>query len=249
MAKVQLLPWLWGAIGVAALIAMLVLTPLSLAGLLAGVAYVLASTLLLSVGIARRGMTRLGAANAATATRSLLVGLVTSLVVTSFTQPVPLPLLIGLAVVALLLDGVDGWLARRFGAESPLGARFDMEVDAYLMLALSVFDARGLGWWIVAIGLMRYAFVAAGWVLPWLRGQLPPRYWRKIVTAVAGIALTLAATGWVSPPIGQIALGVALLLLIESFGRDVIWLFRRRRSYRASHLQRLPAERLERNLD
>ena len=249
MAKVQLLPWLWGAIGVVALVAMLLVTPLSLAGWLAGVTYIVVSSLLLSVGLARRGMTRVGVANAATATRSLLVGLVTSLVVTSFTQAIPVPLLIGLAVVALLLDGVDGWLARRFGSESALGARFDMEVDAYLMLVLSVFDARGLGWWIVAIGLMRYAFVAAGWVLPWLRGQLPPRYWRKVVTAVAGIALTLAATGWVSPLIGQITLGVALLLLIESFGRDVIWLFRRRRSYRASHVPRLPEEQLGRDLD
>ena len=229
MAKVQLLPWLWGVAGVAVLVVLLRVTPLSLAGWLAGATYIVVSSLLLSVGLARRGMTSLGPANAATATRSLLVGLITSLVVTSFAQPIPLPLLIGVAAVALLLDGVDGWLARRFGSESPLGARFDMEVDAFLMLVLSVFDARGLGWWILAIGLMRYAYVAAGWVLPWLRGQLPPRYWRKVVTAVSGIALTLAATGWVSPLIGQMLLGVALLLLIESFGRDVIWLFRRRR--------------------
>jgi hypothetical protein len=96
---------------------------------------------------------------------------------------------------------------------------------------------------------MRYAYVAAGWVLPWLRGQLPPRYWRKVVTAVSGIALTLAASGLVSALIGQIVLGTALLLLIESFGRDVIWLFRRRHSFRPSHLRRLPEEQLERDLD
>jgi phosphatidylglycerophosphate synthase len=230
MAKVQLLPWIWGAIGVAVLVAMFLVTPLSLVGWLAGVAYVLVSNLLLSLGLRRRGMTRLGPANAATATRSLLVGFIISLVVTSFTLPIPVPLLIGLTATALLLDAVDGLLARRFGSESPLGARFDMEVDAFLMLVLSVFDARSLGWWILAIGLMRYAFVAAGWVLPWMRAQLPPRYWRKVVTAVAGIALTLAATGWGSPLVGQITLGVALLLLVESFGRDVIWLFRRRHS-------------------
>ena len=32
--------------------------------------------------------------------------------------------------VALSLDGVDGWLARREGLVSAFGARFDMEVDA-----------------------------------------------------------------------------------------------------------------------
>lgn len=227
MTNVQLLPWAWAASGIAALIALIFLVPLSPAGFLAGAIYVIVSSLLVCLGLGRRGMTRLGPANAATATRSVLVGLVTSLVVTSFTQPIPVAVLVELTVVALLLDAVDGWLARRFHSDTQLGARFDMEVDAYLMLILSVFDARTLGWWILAIGLMRYAFVAVGWVAPWLRGALPPRYWRKIVTAVSGIALTFGATGWL-PLAAVIVLGAALLLLIESFGRDVIWLFRRR---------------------
>jgi hypothetical protein len=110
MAKVQLLPWLWGAIGVAALVAMLIVTPLSLAGWVAGVAYILVSNLLLSLGLRRRRMTRLGSANAATATRSLLVGLIASLVVTAFSGPIPVPLLIVLTAIALILDAVDGWL-------------------------------------------------------------------------------------------------------------------------------------------
>jgi phosphatidylglycerophosphate synthase len=233
MAKVQLRPWVWAAAGIALLGALIFVTPLSLAGFLAGATYLLVSSLLVSLGLGRRGMTRLGPANAATATRSMLVAFVTSFVVSSFTQPIPVPLLIGLTVVALVLDAVDGWLARRFRSESELGARFDMEVDAFLMLVLSAYDARYLGWWIIAIGLMRYAFVAVGWVLPWMRAQLPPRYWRKIVTAVAGIGLTLAATGWFPLAVDAIVLGVALLLLIESFGRDVIWLFRQRHADRA----------------
>ena len=232
MVNVQLRPWVWAASGIALLGALFFVIPLSLAGCLAGATYLVVSSLLVSLGLGHRGMTRLGPANAATATRSMLVGLITSFVVTSFTRPIPVPLLIGLTVVALLLDAVDGWLARRFRSESELGARFDMEVDAFLMLVLSAYDARYLGWWIVAIGLMRYAFVAVGWVLPWTRTQLPPRYWRKIVTAVAGIALTLAATGWFPLAVDAIVLGVALLLLIESFGRDVIWLWRQRHSSR-----------------
>ncbi len=230
MAKVQLLPWFWGLSGIALLVALFFVIPLSPVGFLTGVTYLLGSSLLVSLGLGRRRMTRLGPANAATATRSALVGFITSLAVTSFTRPIPVPLLIGLTVAALLLDAVDGWLARRFGSESELGARFDMEVDAFLMLVLSVFDARDFGWWVLTIGLMRYAFVAVGWLLPWLRARLPPRYWRKVVTAVAVIALTLAATGWMPHPAGTIALGVALLLLVESFGRDVVWLILRRYS-------------------
>ena len=39
-------------------------------------------------------------------------------------------LLVALAAVALVLDAVDGRVARRTGTVSPFGARFDMEVDA-----------------------------------------------------------------------------------------------------------------------
>ena len=96
-------------------------------------------------------------------------------------------MLVTLAVVALALDAVDGWVARRTGTASPLGARFDGEVDAFLILVLSVYVARSAGAWVLAIGAARYAFLAAGWLLPWMREPLPPRYWRKVVAATQGI--------------------------------------------------------------
>ncbi|MCU1556842.1 MAG: CDP-alcohol phosphatidyltransferase family protein [Microbacteriaceae bacterium] len=79
----------------------------------------------------------------------------------------------------------------------------------------------------LAIGVMRYAFVAAGWIFPWLRRQLPFRYWRKVVTAVQGIALTIAGIGLL-PVLDVLLVAIALALLVESFGRDVIWLAWRR---------------------
>ena len=100
-----------------------------------------------------------------------------------------------MSAVALVLDDVDGRVARRTGTASPLGARFDMEVDAFLILVLSVYVARSVGSWVLAIGLARYAYVAAGWVLPWLREPVPPRYWGKVVAAIQGIVLTIAASG------------------------------------------------------
>jgi hypothetical protein len=44
-----------------------------------------------------------------------------------------------------------------------------------------------------------------------------------VVTAVQGIALTLAASG-LAPGIAGVLVAVALALLVESFGRDVLWL-------------------------
>ena len=39
------------------------------------------------------------------------------------------------AAAALILDGVDGWLARRSGMASDFGADFDLEVDTLFVLA------------------------------------------------------------------------------------------------------------------
>jgi phosphatidylglycerophosphate synthase len=197
-------------------------------GWMAALAYLAVSNALL-IGALRRARTpRLGWANAITATRSTLVAIITGLVAASFVAPVPVPLLIGLVVPALILDAVDGWVARLTGTMSELGARFDMEVDAFLLLVLSAYVAPILGLWVLAIGLMRYAFVVAGWMLPWLRRRLPYRYWRKVVTAAQGIALTLAASGLI-PAFAGVVVGLALVLLLESFGRDVVWLALRSR--------------------
>lgn len=192
----------------------------------AGAAYGVGSCGALARGLRRAGARGLGPADRVTLTRSVLVGAVTALVVDGFDRPVPVGLLVALAAVALLLDAVDGRVARRTGTVSALGARFDMEVDAFLLLALSVHVAPDAGAWVLAVGGMRYAFVAAGWVLPWMRAALPPRRWRKVVAATQGVVLTAAAL--LPAPAATVLLVAALTLLVESFGRDVRWLWRHR---------------------
>ena len=134
--------------------------------------------------------------------------------------------LVTLSVLALVLDAVDGLVARRTSTATPLGARMDGEVDAFLILLLSIIVSRDYGWWVLAIGAARYALLLAGWLIPWLAAPLPPRYWRKVVAAVQGIVLTVAASGVPGRLAGMFAVAAALLLLAESFGRDVIWLYR-----------------------
>ena len=231
MARVHLTPWGWVLGGGAALAGTDLAAGLSPLGWAAGALWLLGSTTLLTIGLVRRRMRRFGPANAVTGTRSALVAVVTALTATSFTQPIPTALLVGVTVPALALDAVDGWMARRTGTASELGARFDMEVDAFLLLVLSVYVAPALGLWVLAIGGLRYAFVVAGWMLPWMRATLPFRYWRKVVTAYAGIALAVAASGLL-PSLDSLLVGVALLLLVESFTRDTVWLIRRRRAPR-----------------
>ncbi len=168
-----------------------------------------------------------------TLTRMLLIAGVTGLVADSFSRPVSITALVTLSAVALALDAVDGQVARRTGTATPLGTRIDGEADAFLILVLSIAVSQDYGGWVLAIGAARYAFLLAGWLIPWLRAPLPPRFWRKVVAAVQGVVLTVAVSGVTSRLVGMIAVAVALLLLAESFGRDVIWLYRAGASPRA----------------
>ncbi|OXY90237.1 CDP-alcohol phosphatidyltransferase family protein [Streptomyces diastatochromogenes] len=200
------------------------------AGWLTGLAFAFATWAVLSRALHRSRLSSFGPANRVTLGRATLVGGVTALVADSFESAPPVTLLVALTAVALLLDGVDGKVARRTGTSSALGARFDMEVDAFLILVLSVYVSMQLGPWVLLIGGMRYAFVAAARVAPWLNAPLPPSFARKTVAALQGICLLLAGADLL-PHMAN--LGIALLSLgslVWSFGRDVLWLWRNSRA-------------------
>ncbi|HJQ43602.1 MAG TPA: CDP-alcohol phosphatidyltransferase family protein [Jatrophihabitantaceae bacterium] len=175
------------------------------------------------LGVARQLVA--GWANRITSLRAVLVLAVTALVGDAYAGAQHVWVMLGLCTAALLLDGVDGPVARRSNTESAFGARFDMEVDAFLIFVLSCFDARAFGAWVLLLGGARYLFVAAGWCAPWLRLPVPPRFWRKVVAAAVGIVLAVAAADVLPHWAATLALVGALLLLVESFGRDVRYLW------------------------
>jgi phosphatidylglycerophosphate synthase len=199
---------------------------LGLAGWIAGLATGTAATALIAAARMRSDEPTLHPADWVTMTRALLTAGVAGLVADSFRGPVSITALVTLSIVALILDAVDGQVARRTGTATPLGGRIDGEIDALLILLLSIAVSRDYGSWVLIIGAARYALLLAGWLIPWLAAPLPPRYWRKVVAAVQGIVLTIAVSGVLSLLTGLIAVAAALLLLAESFGHDVIWLYR-----------------------
>ncbi|MGV9931051.1 CDP-alcohol phosphatidyltransferase family protein [Streptomyces olivaceoviridis] len=202
------------------------------AGWLTGLAFAFATWAVLSRAVHRSRLRSFGPANRVTLGRTTLVGGVTALVADSFESAPPVTVLVALTAVALLLDGVDGKVARRTGTSSALGARFDMEVDAFLILVLSVYVSTRLGPWVLLIGGMRYAFVAAARFAPWLSAPLPPSFARKTVAAIQGICLLLAGSELLPDPAGLAVVLLALGSLVWSFGRDVLWLWRNARAVR-----------------
>ncbi|WP_295042854.1 CDP-alcohol phosphatidyltransferase family protein [uncultured Paracoccus sp.] len=136
----------------------------------------------------------------------------------------------GVAGLALVLDGLDGALARRSGLASRLGARFDIEVDAALalILALHIIAGTAVGAEILVLGLTRYAFEAAGLAWPWLRADLPDRRWRKAICVVQIATLILLQTPLPDRDQAIPLARLAALLLVASFAVDIRWLWRHR---------------------
>lgn len=166
---------------------------------------------------------RLGPADRVTLVRAVLSTVVAVLALASLGRYVDPWLVIAVAGVALVLDRVDGEVARRTGTASDFGARFDMETDAYLLAALSVYVAPHVGWWVLLIGAARYLFLLAQALVPRLRRPAPPRRWCKVVAVVQGVTLAVAASPVLPLWVDTALLAVALALLAESFvheGRD-----------------------------
>ena len=199
---------------------------LGFVGWIAGLATGFGATALIAAARRRSDQSTIFPADWVTLTRAVLCAPIAGLVAASFGRLVPITALVALSSIALALDAVDGQVARRTDTATSLGGRIDGEVDAFLILLLSIAVSRTYGSWVLAIGAARYVLLLAGWLIPWLAAPLPPRYWRKVVAAVQGIVLTVAVSGLLDRLIGMIAVAAALLLLAESFGRDVIWLYR-----------------------
>jgi phosphatidylglycerophosphate synthase len=190
-------------------------------------AYAVLAGVVAAAASLRPGRARFGLANQVTLLRSGLVCLVGGALLASG-QALGWTLA-GLIAVALALDAVDGWLARRLQLVSSFGARFDVEVDALLLLilALLVWQAGRVDAWVLAIGLLRYGFVLAGRVQPWLGAPLPPSRRRKIVCAQQGVTLMLCLLPPIAPALAGVLAATALAALVLSFAADVRWLARR----------------------
>ncbi len=166
-----------------------------------------------------------GPADCVTIVRAILVALAAGVIGHPAT-PAVLWSVVGLTTVVGALDGLDGWLARRTRTASAFGARFDMETDALLILVLSVlvWQHEKAGAWVLLCGLMRYGFVAAGWLLPWLARPLRSTWRGKAVAVgqVVGLSVALAPVVPVLP--SAVAAASALAALAWSFAIDVRWL-------------------------
>ncbi|WBU56547.1 CDP-alcohol phosphatidyltransferase family protein [Paracoccus sediminicola] len=218
-----------GLAGCAALlICCAALRPIGVSGwVLPVIGFVLLWLLIRGLMVRHYPLHRVGPANTLTMIRAAMILSLTS------------PLLSGMAAgwtvaaiasVALALDGIDGWLARRSGLASSFGARFDLEIDALLALLLAVHGYLGsaAGAPVLALGLVRYLFAAASMVWPWLTAPLPQRWRRKAICVAQLATLILLQLPALPGPLADGLSWAALGLVLWSFAADILWLRARR---------------------
>jgi phosphatidylglycerophosphate synthase len=168
---------------------------------------------------------RFGPANQVTTARAVFVALIAG-AIGEVDDPAIAAAAAAGAIAVTAMDGVDGWVARRAGISSTFGARFDMEVDALLILVLSIlaWTFGKAGAWVILSGLLRYAFVAAGWVWTWMERPLQPSRRRQTICVVQIIALIAVIEPFVTPPVSAFIAAIALVVLAGSFVVDTRWL-------------------------
>jgi phosphatidylglycerophosphate synthase len=170
-----------------------------------------------------------GLANRITAVRAFLLALAAGLIGEA-PRPEVAEGAVVLGAMATALDAVDGWAARRTHMASAFGARFDMEVDAFLIQVLAILAWRHgkAGIWVLLSGLVRYIFVAAGWMWPWMQRTLVPSTRRKTICVVQIAGLLVALLPAVRPPASTAIAAASLAILSYSFLVDTVWLWQRR---------------------
>jgi len=170
-----------------------------------------------------------GLANATTTVRAVLAAIVCGCIGEAHTAAVAVAIVTA-ATAATILDGVDGWMARRTRMASAFGARFDMEVDALLILALSILAWRHgkAGAWVLASGLLRYAFIAAGWLLPWMTRPLTPSLRGRAICVLQIVVLLIVMLPSMPPSASAPVAAAGVLVLLYSFAVDTLWLWRHR---------------------
>lgn len=124
------------------------------------------------------------------------------------------------------LDGLDGWVARKKGEASALGARFDMECDALLVLvcALVLYLHHRLPAFILLPGVLRYLY-ALLLLLPWAKGEAPRSRWGRYVFAAMIVSFVLSF--WPLEPWHRPLSVIATTMIVASFSHSFYWSCRR----------------------
>ena len=137
-------------------------------------------------------------------------------------------ILILLALISLLLDGLDGFIARKYTQVTKFGELIDQEADNFLILIMSIslYLNKDVGFYIFLIPTYRYIFIFLMAKYDWLKRTLPESHVRKLACVLATIFLIIAQESHLTIN-STFLVNLALFIITFSFSRDIIWLYRK----------------------
>ena len=130
-----------------------------------------------------------------------------------------------LALFSVIIDGLDGYIARKFNQKSTFGLFFDMETDAfYVMVITSIIFMEGMfGFWLVIVGYLRYLY---GTLSLFIRVYERESTRTKFRSIIAGIFFVAILSPFILPPNIHFPVVItASTLLVFSFIISFVMIF------------------------
>ncbi len=125
-----------------------------------------------------------------------------------------------IALIIVLLDGLDGFLARKFNSISDFGAYFDMETDAFYVYAIiCIHYTQGkVGLWLMFIAILRYLYFLLLLLFKPQKQKESRDYFAQIIAVILMLSLIIP---FISPSAIYLpVLIISSFLVLWSFGKS-----------------------------
>ncbi|MGV3621758.1 MAG: CDP-alcohol phosphatidyltransferase family protein [Archangium sp.] len=118
--------------------------------------------------------------------------------------------------LVLLLDGMDGFVARRLGETSEFGALFDMETDGVLMGLLAL-HLSPVAPWVLLVGVLRPAYVLARIPFPRSATKEPRTWLGRSAFTIAAWALVFSCASFAAPVVTALTVAATCAISASFF--------------------------------
>lgn len=139
------------------------------------------------------------------------------ILIVAFSDVWPLWSLGLLFTIPLMLDGLDGYIARRLNHSTKFGALFDLETDSLFitMTAMILYERNIIDAWLLPAAYMRYFFVLLISLLQLNRVQEKRTYFGPFIAFIMFVSLILEFL--FESPVTRVILFFASCLIVLSF--------------------------------
>lgn len=127
----------------------------------------------------------------------------------------------------ILIDGLDGWVARKTQQITEIGSRLDGETDAFMVLLLTLYHIKAgkIPDWIILPGMMRHIFGILSYFFETPR-EYTSRRFRATIAVIFFVTLLFAFI--LNDYFAEVTNTIAGILILSSFGISLYLMIEKR---------------------